>query len=183
MIIDVDEYVQNITRFLLSKSYKMVRSFDRNFIYQYVSSVNGGGLGSSISRVNSVAGPSDGNVPVSGESGGVGGGGSSGSSSISSISNVKTTSNKISNSEKGEVIRKIATTASPTSSAVVSTVKIAVAAEMLLDGGTSSSISSTSMISGTMANVERGAIVVEDLDEPELQASQASSSPPMVTSL
>ncbi|XP_062706571.1 protein Star isoform X2 [Aedes albopictus] len=184
MIIDVDEYVQNITRFLLSKSYKMVRSFDRNFIYQYVSSVNGGGLGSSISRVNSVAGPSDGNVPVSGESGGVGGGGSSGSSSsISSISNVKTTSNKISNSEKGEVIRKVSTTASPMSSAVVSTVKIAVAAEMLLDGGTSSSISSTSMISGTMANVERGAIVVEDLDEPELQASQASSSPPMVTSL
>ncbi|XP_062546900.1 protein Star isoform X2 [Armigeres subalbatus] len=185
MIIDVDEYVQNITRFLLSKSYKMVRSYDRNFFYQYVS-VNGG-LGASLSRVNSVAGPSDGTVPVAvtGANGGEGildskvGGGASGSGI--SISSVKTTSNKISSSEKGEVLRKVVTTAAP--SASVSTMKIAVAAEMLLEGGTSSSISTSSSIVSSVANVERGAIVVEDLDEPELQASHASSSPPMVTSL
>ncbi|XP_021701728.1 protein Star isoform X2 [Aedes aegypti] len=182
MIIDVDEYVQNITRFLLSKSYKMVRSYDRNFIYQYVS-VNSG-LGASISRVNSVAGPSDGSVPVPGGGngeGGIGGNLGVGSTNSGSISNVKTTSNKISNSEKGEVVRKVVTTTSPTAS--VSTVKIAVAAEMLLEGGSSSSISTSSSVVSSLVNVERGAIVVEDLDEPELQASQASSSPPMVTSL
>uniref|UniRef100_A0A182W727 Methyltransferase FkbM domain-containing protein n=1 Tax=Anopheles minimus TaxID=112268 RepID=A0A182W727_9DIPT len=37
MIIDVDEYVQSIGRFLMSKSYKLVRSMDRNFIYQHLS--------------------------------------------------------------------------------------------------------------------------------------------------
>uniref|UniRef100_A0A182PPJ3 Methyltransferase FkbM domain-containing protein n=1 Tax=Anopheles epiroticus TaxID=199890 RepID=A0A182PPJ3_9DIPT len=37
MIIDVDEYVQSIGRFLMSKSYKLVRSMDRNFIYQHIS--------------------------------------------------------------------------------------------------------------------------------------------------
>ncbi|XP_058062554.1 protein Star isoform X2 [Anopheles bellator] len=37
MLIDVDEYVQSIGRFLMSKSYKLVRSFDRNFIYQHIS--------------------------------------------------------------------------------------------------------------------------------------------------
>ncbi|XP_065076938.1 protein Star isoform X2 [Ochlerotatus camptorhynchus] len=173
MIIDVDEYVQNITRFLLSKSYKMVHSYDRNFIYQYVS-VNSG-LGASISRVNSVVGPSDGTVSSSGGSGE--GSTSTSSSSSSSISNVKTTSNKISNSEKGEVVRKMVTTASPAS---VSTVKIAVAAEMLLEGGIGTSSSS---IVSSMVNVERGAIVEEDLEEePELQ-QQGSSSPPMVSSL
>uniref|UniRef100_A0A182SDP8 Uncharacterized protein n=1 Tax=Anopheles maculatus TaxID=74869 RepID=A0A182SDP8_9DIPT len=37
MMIDVDEYVQTIGRFLMSKSYKLVRSMDRNFIYQHLS--------------------------------------------------------------------------------------------------------------------------------------------------
>ncbi|XP_052871287.1 uncharacterized protein LOC128276869 [Anopheles cruzii] len=37
MLIDVDEYVQSIGRFLMGKSYKLVRSFDRNFIYQHIS--------------------------------------------------------------------------------------------------------------------------------------------------
>uniref|UniRef100_A0A182JPS0 Methyltransferase FkbM domain-containing protein n=1 Tax=Anopheles christyi TaxID=43041 RepID=A0A182JPS0_9DIPT len=37
MMIDVDEYVQSIGRFLMSKSYKLVRSMDRNFIYQHLS--------------------------------------------------------------------------------------------------------------------------------------------------
>lgn len=173
LIIDVDEYVQNITRFLLSKSYKMVRSYDRNFFYQYVS-VNGG-IGASFSRVNSVAEPSDGSMPaaVTGVIGEMGG------NIAGSI--VKTTSNKISNSEKREMLRKVVTTASPSSS--MSTAKVLVAAEMLLEGGISSSISTSSSIASSIANAERGAIVVEDSDEPELQASQASSSPPMVTSL
>uniref|UniRef100_A0A182NUE3 Methyltransferase FkbM domain-containing protein n=1 Tax=Anopheles dirus TaxID=7168 RepID=A0A182NUE3_9DIPT len=37
MMIDVDEYVQSIGRFLMGKSYKLVRSMDRNFIYQHLS--------------------------------------------------------------------------------------------------------------------------------------------------
>ncbi|XP_058125102.1 protein Star isoform X2 [Anopheles coustani] len=36
-IIDVDDYVLSIGRFLMSRSYKLVRSFDRNFIYQHLS--------------------------------------------------------------------------------------------------------------------------------------------------
>lgn len=37
MMIDVDDYVLSIGRFLMSRSYKLVRSFDRNFIYQHLS--------------------------------------------------------------------------------------------------------------------------------------------------
>ncbi|XP_035776693.1 protein Star-like isoform X2 [Anopheles albimanus] len=37
MLIDIGDYVQSINRFLMSKSYKLVRSFERNFIYQHSS--------------------------------------------------------------------------------------------------------------------------------------------------
>uniref|UniRef100_A0A2M4CQ87 Putative conserved plasma membrane protein n=1 Tax=Anopheles darlingi TaxID=43151 RepID=A0A2M4CQ87_ANODA len=37
MLIDIVDYVQSINRFLMSKSYKLVRSFERNFIYQHSS--------------------------------------------------------------------------------------------------------------------------------------------------
>ncbi|XP_052564960.1 protein Star isoform X2 [Culex pipiens pallens] len=115
LIIDVDEYVQNITRFLLSKSYKLVRSFDRNFIYQYVS-VNGGG-GASLSRVNSVVAPS------------------------SPIETSSSAENKISSGAKGEV-RKLGTTMVPPPAAVVpvvvtSSVSVSVgAAELMGEGST-----------------------------------------------
>ncbi|KAL1401549.1 hypothetical protein pipiens_006521 [Culex pipiens pipiens] len=115
LIIDVDEYVQNITRFLLSKSYKLVRSFDRNFIYQYVS-VNGGG-GASLSRVNSVVAPS-----------------SAASLEVASSS----TENKISRGAKGEV-RKLGTTMAPPPAAVVVTSSVSVsvgAAELMGEGST-----------------------------------------------
>lgn len=110
LMIDVDEYVQNITRFLLSKSYKMVRSFDRNFIYQYVS-VNSG-LGASLSRVNSVAvGPS-------------------------AIEPMAEASNKISSGEKGGElpVRKTVSTPAPAAVAasvvVTSSVSVSVEAEL-----------------------------------------------------
>lgn len=170
MIIDVDEYVQNITRFLLSKSFKFVRSFDRNFVYQYVS-VNSG-IGASISRVNSVVGPADG--PIS--SGALNGdtSGSISSSSISSISSIKTTSNKISSSEKGDMMRKvgaIGTTIAPIAS---STSAAAVMAELFSDA---------SSRSVHHAGTERGAIVVEEVDQDSLHSTSSTSSPPMVTSL
>lgn len=150
LIIDVDEYVQNITRFLLSKSYKMVRSFDRNFIYQYVN-VNSG-LGASLSRVNSVVvGPS------------------SVQSSSSSIVVESSADNKISTAEKGEAVRKLGSTVTPTVS-VTSSVSVSVGAELLLgEGGGAAAGSST----------ERGAIVVEEV----LSSGQSTSSPPMVTSV
>ncbi|KAL1399072.1 hypothetical protein pipiens_020125, partial [Culex pipiens pipiens] len=120
LIIDVDEYVQNITRFLLSKSYKLVRSFDRNFIYQYVS-VNGGGGGASLSRVNSVVAPSSAAILDAASS---------------------SAENKISRGAKGEV-RKLGTTmASPPAAAVVpvvvtSSVSVSVgAAELMGEGST-----------------------------------------------
>ncbi|XP_058814985.1 protein Star isoform X2 [Topomyia yanbarensis] len=147
LIIDVDEYVQNITRFLLSKSYKMVRSFDRNFIYQYVHA--NGGHGGSISRVNSVVGVPDGST-----------GEGSGSSSTS---NVKPTINKISTSEKGELMRKvIGTTLSPLPISSAPTVKAA-----------------TESNRPTSASTERG------LDEADSQmyGTSSTSLPPMVTSL
>ncbi|XP_038109752.1 protein Star isoform X1 [Culex quinquefasciatus] len=114
LIIDVDEYVQNITRFLLSKSYKLVRSFDRNFIYQYVS-VNGGG-GASLSRVNSVVAPS------------------------SPIETSSSAENKISSGAKGEV-RKLGTTMVPPAAALVpvvvtSSVSVSVGAAELMGEGT-----------------------------------------------
>lgn len=116
LIIDVDEYVQNITRFLLSKSYKLVRSFDRNFIYQYVS-VNGGG-GASLSRVNSVVAPS------------------------SAIEASSSAENKISSGAKGEV-RKLGTTMVPPPApalvpvVVTSSVSVSVgAAELMGEGST-----------------------------------------------
>lgn len=150
LIIDVDEYVQNITRFLLSKSYKMVRSYDRNFIYQYVN-VNSG-LGASLSRVNSVVvGPSSVQSP---------------SSSIVVESSVD---NKISSGEKGEAVRKLGSTVTPTVS-VTSSVSVSVAAELLLgEGGGAPAGSST----------ERSAIVAEEV----VSSGQSTSSPPMVTSV
>lgn len=178
MIIDVDEYVQNITRFLLSKSYKMVRSYDRNFIYQYVS-VNSG-LGASISRVNSVVGTVDSahvavaTMSTSGDGASSTITSSTGGNSNSgiSISSLKTTSNKISNSEKGDIVRKIGNSGTTVSS-VSTTSSVSTAKPSELDN---------SNISSFIA--ERGAIVVEEL-EPEKQSRSLSStnSPPMVTSL
>ncbi|XP_058450857.1 protein Star isoform X2 [Malaya genurostris] len=153
LIIDVDEYVQNITRFLLSKSYKIVRSYDRNFIYQYVSAH--GGLEGSISRVNSVVGVPD---IVAAENSG-----------SSGISNIKTTSNKISTSEKGELMRKgIGTTSSPLPKSSASTVRVTTTSESYASDST-----------------EKVEIAAGQADESDalMHVTSSTSSPPMVTSL
>lgn len=134
LIIDVEEYVQNITRFLLSKSYKMAHSYDRNFIYQYVS-VNGGGggLGASLSRVNSVVGPSSIESAVA--------------TAVDEGKAIKA-GNKISSSEKGDPVRKLGSTMAPPPAIVTSSVSVSVAAvELMLGEG----------------STERGAIVLEEV--------------------
>ncbi|XP_053697189.1 protein Star isoform X2 [Sabethes cyaneus] len=162
LIIDVEEYVQNITRFLLSKSYKMVRSYDRNFIYQYVNANSGLGLGGSLSRVNSVIGPTDAISSAAHE----------GSGSTMNSNNLKPTNNKISTSEKGEAMRKnVGTTAAPTQQPIssISTVKSVAASELVSDA----------------IGKDRAAIVAEDFDITNLKehSTSSTSSPPMVTSL
>lgn len=166
LIIDVDEYVQNITRFLLSKSYKMVHSYDRNFIYQYVN-VNSG-LGASLSRVNSVVvGPSVSSSSSSIQS-------SASSIVVESSSSSLVLDNKISSGpEKGsEAIRKSIAGSTVTPTVVTSSVSVSVAAAELMLGGSSSN-------SAAGSSTERGAIVLE-----EVSGQQSStSSPPMVTSV
>ncbi|XP_055598553.1 protein Star isoform X2 [Uranotaenia lowii] len=180
-IIDVDEYVQNITRFLLGKSYKMVRSYDRNFIYQYVSV--GGAGGGSISRINSVAEGAGLVGSVIGAGSGLEGSGSSAGISSISGSSKSLSSNKISNSEKSEVIRKATGTTSPP--AAVSTLKplAAIAVELLGDDGASSGAAFGPI---SAVSTERGAIVVEESNQDEetvVGTTSSTSSPPMVTSL
>ncbi|XP_055545113.1 protein Star isoform X1 [Wyeomyia smithii] len=159
LIIDVEEYVQNITRFLLSKSYKMVRSYDRNFIYQYVSVNSGLGLRGSISRVNSVIGTADTISSAMHE----------GSGSIINSNNVKSANNKIGTSGKGETIRKILGTTAVPSLQVMSTAKSAPVSELVSDS----------------IDNERAAIVVEEFDitDAKKHGTSSTSSPPMVTSL
>ncbi|XP_055640105.1 protein Star isoform X2 [Toxorhynchites rutilus septentrionalis] len=168
MMIDVDEYVQNITRFLLSKSYKMVRSYDRNFIYQYVS-VNSG-LGASISRVNSVVGSAEGDLIAAPPTMNDNGSGSSNGAS-STVNAVKSTDNKISTSEKGDNVRKmsgIGTTSSPQVPASSgSTSKAAIGADYT-NGNNIGSISTERQIVG--------------INETYLQQLSSTSLPPMVTS-
>lgn len=134
LIIDVEEYVQNITRFLLSKSYKMAHSYDRNFIYQYVSvKGGGGGLGASLSRVNSVVGPSSIESAVA--------------PAVDEGKAIKA-GNKISSSEKGDPVRKLGSTMAPPPAIVTSSVSVSVAAvELMLGEG----------------STERGAIVLEEV--------------------
>uniref|UniRef100_A0A1Q3EXQ8 Methyltransferase FkbM domain-containing protein n=1 Tax=Culex tarsalis TaxID=7177 RepID=A0A1Q3EXQ8_CULTA len=134
LIIDVDEYVQNITRFLLSKSYKMVRSYDRNFIYQYVS-VNG--LGASLSRVNSVVGSSAIESVVA-------------PAAVDEVKPVKA-GNKISTGGKGDPVRKMGSTLAPTGPPVAAVVTSSV----------SVSVPTAELMLGE-ASTERGAIVLEE---------------------